>query len=274
MLACGCTPAVGSATGFRCFLYCPSLSRGLWLGWFLWVLFSLLVLNLRDGVTPVGSRLVLLDRIEGLACFSFPLGCFLVFPLSYVSDHLLHQVCWSVPTCSHIPVVRPHPVAAGAFLLVLAAVDCLRFFLALSSVLPFLLLCFHVRLHNDCSRPWLVLGALPSFLPGKVRPSACGFSSRPATAGAFPGGPPYCSESSCLLASLLGSTLSGVRACLTSVPQFAYPSESLIFHPSLLLLAVLVRFCGGPCCRSLAMSWACLPPFLCVGLVCLSLLLA
>ena len=109
MLAFGGTPAVGSATDFRCFLSCPSLSRGLWLGWFLWVLFSLLVLNLRDGVTPAGSRLVLLDRIEGLACFSFPLGCFLVFPLSSVSGHLLRQVCWSVPTCPHAPVVSASP---------------------------------------------------------------------------------------------------------------------------------------------------------------------
>ena len=46
------------------------------------------------------------------------------------------------------------------------------------------------------------------------------------------------------------------------------------FHPSLLLIGVLVRFCDGPCCRSLAMSWACLPPLLFIGLVFLSLLLA
>ena len=57
----------------------------------------------------------------------------------------------------------PHPVAAVAFLLVLAAVEYLRFFLALSSVLPFPLLWFHVRLRSYCSRPWLVLGALPLF---------------------------------------------------------------------------------------------------------------
>ena len=42
------------------------------------------------------------------------------------------------------------------------------------------------------------------------------------------------------------------------------------FHPSLHLGGILVRFCGGSCWRSLAMSWACLPPFLCVGIVCRS----
>ena len=42
------------------------------------------------------------------------------------------------------------------------------------------------------------------------------------------------------------------------------------FHPSLLLGGVLVRLCGGPKWRSLAMSWACPSPFLCVGLVCRS----
>ena len=39
------------------------------------------------------------------------------------------------------------------------------------------------------------------------------------------------------------------------------------FHPSLLLGDGLVRFCGGLCWRSLAMSWACPQPFYCVGLV-------
>ena len=43
-------------------------------------------------------------------------------------------------------------------------------------------------------------------------------------------------------------------------------SQSLIpsLGPS---FGVLVRLCGGPCWRSLAMSWACPPPFLCVSLV-------
>ena len=63
--------------GFRCLLSCPSLSCWLWLCRFLWVLFSHMVHILRDGVTPVGSRLVCLDRNEGLVCFSFPFGLFL-----------------------------------------------------------------------------------------------------------------------------------------------------------------------------------------------------
>ena len=109
MLACGCTPAVGSATGFRCFLSCPSLSSGLWLGWFLWILFSLLALNLRNGVTPAGSRLVSPRSNQTFGMFFFPFRCFLVFPLSYKSGHLLSQVCWSVPTCTHAPVVSASP---------------------------------------------------------------------------------------------------------------------------------------------------------------------
>ena len=44
--------------GFRCLIACPSLSSWLWLCRFLWVLFSHMVHNLRDGVTPAGSRLV------------------------------------------------------------------------------------------------------------------------------------------------------------------------------------------------------------------------
>ena len=44
--------------GFRGLLACPSLSSLLWLCKLLWVLFSHMVHNLRDGVTPVGSRLV------------------------------------------------------------------------------------------------------------------------------------------------------------------------------------------------------------------------
>ena len=39
------------------------------------------------------------------------------------------------------------------------------------------------------------------------------------------------------------------------------------FLPSLLLGGSLVHFCGGLCWRSLAMSWACPPPFICVGLL-------
>ena len=45
---------------------CPSPSVRLWVYWFQWLLFSTRVPYLRDGVTPVGSRIVCLDRNEGL----------------------------------------------------------------------------------------------------------------------------------------------------------------------------------------------------------------
>ena len=64
--------------GFRCLLACPLLSSWLWLCRFLWVLFSHMVHNLRDGVTPAGSRLVC-PRSERrfVLFFSFPFGLFL-----------------------------------------------------------------------------------------------------------------------------------------------------------------------------------------------------
>ena len=47
------------------------------------------------------------------------------------------------------------------FLVVLAEDESLRLSLALSSVLPCPMLWLHVRLHDTCSRPKVVLGALP-----------------------------------------------------------------------------------------------------------------
>ena len=67
---------------------------------------------------------------------------------------------------------------------------------------------------------------------------------------------PHCDcESVRVLASFLSSSPSGVRhlsRVLFSVwgpVGVAHP-----FHPSLLLGGVLVRFCGGPFCRSMPMS--------------------
>ena len=45
---------------------CPSPYFGLWVYWFLWLLFSTRVTYLRDGVTPAGSWTDVLDRNEGL----------------------------------------------------------------------------------------------------------------------------------------------------------------------------------------------------------------
>ena len=81
---------------------------------------------------------------------------------------------------------------------------------------------------------------------------------------------PLCgSESARVLASLVGSSPSGVRH-LSRVCSSVWGPVGVAhpFHPSLLLGGVLVRLCGGPTRRSLAMFWACPPPFLCVGLVC------
>ena len=45
---------------------CPSPYFGLLVYWFLWLLFSTRVTYLRDGVTPAGRGLLVLDRNEGL----------------------------------------------------------------------------------------------------------------------------------------------------------------------------------------------------------------
>ena len=88
---------------------------------------------------------------------------------------------------------------------------------------------------------------------------------------------PHCGRKSArVLASLLGPSPSGVRHLSRVCSSVGGPVGSSVggpvgvahsFHPSLLLGGVLVRLCGGPCWRSLAMSWACPPLFLCVGLV-------
>ena len=52
--------------GFPMLPDCPSPSIRLWVYWFQWLLFSTGVPYLRDGVTPAGSRLFVLDRNEGV----------------------------------------------------------------------------------------------------------------------------------------------------------------------------------------------------------------
>ena len=63
---------------FHGFLACPSLSGLLWFCEFLWVLFSHMVHTLRNGVTPVGSRLVCPRSERRFVCFPFPFGLFLL----------------------------------------------------------------------------------------------------------------------------------------------------------------------------------------------------
>ena len=70
--------------GFRGLLACPSLSSLLWFCKLLWVLFSHMVHNLHDGVTPAGSRLVCPLSERRFHMFSLSLlGCFFVLSLPF-----------------------------------------------------------------------------------------------------------------------------------------------------------------------------------------------
>ena len=68
-------------------------------------------------------------------------------------------------------------------------------------------------------------------------------------------GPPCSCESARVLHSLLGPSHSGVCHLSHASSSVGGPvGVAHSFHPSLLLGGGLVRFCGGLCCRSLAMS--------------------
>ena len=76
-----------------------------------------MVLNLRDGGHPCGVEAgLILDRNEGLVCFSFPFGLFLRVAI-VLRDLVTIWVKW----VGRFPLVRAlrlsvtHPVAAGAF---------------------------------------------------------------------------------------------------------------------------------------------------------------
>ena len=73
-MSCGCTPTVCLATGIVNLYTVISSPASSGSAEFLWVLFYHMVQNLRDGVTPAGSRLVhVLNRNEGLVCILFKL---------------------------------------------------------------------------------------------------------------------------------------------------------------------------------------------------------
>ena len=100
--------------GFHGLLACPSLSSLLWFCKSLWVLFSHMVHNLRDGVTPVGSRLVCPRSERWFSVFLFPFWA--VSSCCHCpsgSCHHMGQVCWSVPAYARPTVV----VGASHFLL-------------------------------------------------------------------------------------------------------------------------------------------------------------
>ena len=114
-----------------------------------------------------------------------------------------------------------------------------------------------------CSHPAVVICAWPYTLPDGLRPSVWGFFSRPVAAGAFTGGPHSGRESLRVLGSLSSVLpLPGFRH-LSRVCSSVWGPVGVArpFHPSLLLGGVLVHFGGGPCWRSLAMSWVWPPPF-------------
>ena len=76
-MSCGCTPTICLATGIvtLCTFFSSPASSGS--AAFLWVLFSPMVQNLRGGVTPAGSRLVL--SLIGTKVWSdFYLHCWLI----------------------------------------------------------------------------------------------------------------------------------------------------------------------------------------------------
>ena len=103
---------------------------------------------------------------------------------------------------------------------------------------------------------------------GEASASSFRFSWRPGAAGALAVTLPEAASQReffpvCLILPLPGS-VSFSRVC-SSVGGHAGVAHT--FLPSLLLGGGLVRFCGGLCWRSLALSWAYPPPFLCVGLI-------
>ena len=76
---CGCTPAVCLASGIVTLCTFFSSPANSWSAAFLWVLFSHMVQNLRDGVTPAGSRLVL-SSIGTKVWSGCYLHCWLILP--------------------------------------------------------------------------------------------------------------------------------------------------------------------------------------------------
>ena len=134
------------------------------------------------------------------------------------------------------------------FLVVLAEAASLRKFLALSSVLPYPMIRLHYHLH--CTHYCFALdpSGWASSLCLRLLFAPCGCRRVflvVLTAAA----------SLRELGSLQDSSLSRVRPMSRVCFSVGGPvGVAHPFHPSLLLGGVLVRFCGGPCCCSLAMS--------------------
>ena len=154
---------------------------------------------------------------------------------------------------------------ASSYRVVLTVAAGLGRFLVLSIMLPWPSVRFQVHLLCLLSAGCF-LGLEPS-PSGVASASAWRFSWRPVAAGALAVILPAATSRG-VLPSLLGPSPSGVchLSCFcSSVGGHVGVAHS--FHPSLFLGGGLVRFCGGLCWRSLAMSWACPQPFLCFSLV-------
>ena len=178
---CGCAPTVCWAKGFMAFL--PVLRSPACSGFTSSCGFSspLLFTTFAMGSPLWGRGYFVFDRNEGFVCFSFPFGLFLHvvtalrvivimwvrcvggFPLR--SDRRLSLVLRTCFFWMGFEPLSEAPLSTlllrGCFLVVLAEDESLRLSLALSSVLPCPMLWLHVCLHGTCSRPEVVLGALP-----------------------------------------------------------------------------------------------------------------
>ena len=129
-------------------------------------------------------------------CFPFPFGLFFhvvtalrviitiwvrcVGRFSLMRDRRLSLVLCSFSFWMGFGPLSEAPLSAlslwGGFLVVLAEDESLRLSLALSSVLPCPMLWLHICLLGTCSRPTVVLGALPYILPDGIRASLGGSS--------------------------------------------------------------------------------------------------
>ena len=76
-MSCGCAPAISLATGVVTLYPFFSYTANSGSAAFLWVLFSHMVQNLRDGVTPARSRLVL-SSIGTKVWSGYYLHCWLI----------------------------------------------------------------------------------------------------------------------------------------------------------------------------------------------------
>ena len=116
MLACGCTPTVGLATGFVAFF--PVLRSPAGSGWASSCGFSspLWFSTFTMGSPLRGRGWFLLDRNEGLACFSFPCRMFLRVPtVLRIESPYVSKCVGRLPLVRALRLSVPHPVAAGAF---------------------------------------------------------------------------------------------------------------------------------------------------------------